>query len=161
MTFIAAIWIILINIIAWGFFHLTISYLCLIIPLNYFKKNLFWFRIFSWEKNGRLWNDLFRVKSWKKHLIDGSSIDKRSFNKTNLHGTKQDELIHFAAETKRAEMTHWLLLLPAPLFFLWNPIWAGWIMIIYAILINVPFIITQRYNRARIEAIIVRFTKKK
>lgn len=159
MTFTTAIWIVLINILAWGFFHFFISYLCLIIPLDYFKKNLRLFRIRKWENNGRLWNQLFFVKRWKRHLIDGSSIDKRSFNKKQLHGTKQDELIHFAAETKRAELTHWLLLFPAPLFFLWNPVWAGWVMIVYAMLINVPFIITQRYNRGRIKAILLRLSK--
>jgi len=94
------------------------------------------------------------LKKWKKYLIDGSSIVKKSYNKSHLHGSRQQDLISFAAETKRAELTHWLLMLPAPLFFLWNPTWAGWIIIAYALFANLPFIITQRYNRGRIESIV-------
>ncbi|MDG0792194.1 hypothetical protein OMP38_15960 [Cohnella ginsengisoli] len=60
----------------------------------------------------------------------------------------------FAAETKRAELTHWLSILPAPLFFLWNPVWVGWIMVLYAAAFNLPIIVVQRYNRGRIDAIV-------
>ena len=61
-----------------------------------FKKDLAWFRIRTWEKGGGLWDQLFSVKKWKKHLIDGSSIVKQSYNKRNLHGTKKHQLAHFA-----------------------------------------------------------------
>lgn len=53
-------------------------------------------------------------------------------------------------ETQRAEWTHWVSMLPAPLFFIWNPVWAGWLMILYALIANLPFIIIQRYNRPRL-----------
>ncbi|MHA6253256.1 glycosyl-4,4'-diaponeurosporenoate acyltransferase CrtO family protein [Oceanobacillus sp. CAU 1775] len=148
--------LILVNIFAWGFLHFFISYLCFLIPIDFFKKDLSGFRIAGWEKDGALWNNIFHVKKWKKHLIDGSSIVKQSYNKSNLHGTKKYALAEFAAETKRAELTHWLLIPPALLFFLWNPMWAGWVMVAYALIANLPFIITQRYNRARIEKIIMR-----
>ena len=156
MTVTSAIWIIFWNIIAWGFFHFAISDICFRIPLSYFHKDLVWFRIAGWEDKGRVWQRLFLVKKWKKYLIDGSSIVKKSYNKSYLHGMNKHDLAVFAAETKRAELTHWLLMVPAPVFFLWNPIWAGWIMIVYAFFVNFPFIITQRYNRGRIEAIIIR-----
>lgn len=156
MTLFMAIGLILINIIAWGFLHFFISYICFLIPIGFFKKDLIGFRIARWEKDGVLWNNIFRVKKWKKHLIDGSSIVKQSYNKRNLRGNQKHELAHFAAETKRAELTHWLLIPPAILFFIWNPLWAGWVMVAYALIANLPFIITQRYNRARIEKIILR-----
>jgi len=57
-------------------------------------------------------------------------------------------------ETRRAELTHWLLMVPAPFFFLWNPAWAGWVMIVYALLANCPFIMIQRYNRPRLERVL-------
>ena len=112
------------------------------------------YRMASWEENGEVWNRIFLVKKWKKHLIDGSSIVKQNYNKRYLHGTKQADLLIFAAETKRAELTHWLMMVPGPLFFLWNPVWAGWIIIAYTLIANLPIIITQRYNRGRIEAIL-------
>jgi glycosyl-4,4'-diaponeurosporenoate acyltransferase len=36
------------------------------------------------------------------------------------------------------------------IFFIWNPLWAGWVMVVYATLVNFPCIISQRYNRARL-----------
>ena len=146
--------LILVNIIAWGFFHFFISYLCFKIPLNFFLEEDRFFKKKKWEQSGEMWQKLLLVKKWKGFLIDGSSIVKKSYNKSHLHGKKKNDLMVFAAETKRAELTHLLLILPAPLFFLWNPVWAGWIMIIYALLANLPFIIVQRYNRARIEVIL-------
>lgn len=148
------IWLFTINTVAWLLIHYGVSALCFKIPLRYFLKDNVFFRIAKWEKNGEVWNRLFRVKKWKKYLIDGSSIVKKSYNKSHLHGTKKKDLIIFAAETKRAEITHWFIMLPAPLFFLWNPSWAAWIIIAYALVANVPFIITQRYNRGRIESIV-------
>ena len=154
MTILEVLWLFFVNSAAWLIIHFTISALCFYIPLRYFLKDIPFLRIAQWERNGAIWNTLFLVKKWKKHLIDGSSIVKKSYNKSHLHGRKQEDLTIFAAETKRAEITHWLLILPAPLFFLWNPAWAGWINMVYALLANIPFIVTQRYNRGRIEAIV-------
>jgi len=161
MTVLEALWLLFINSAAWLVIHFSISALCLYIPLRYFLKDIPFLRIARWERNGDIWNTLFLVRKWKKYLIDGSSIVKKSYNKSHLHGQKQEDLTIFAAETKRAELTHWLLMLPAPLFFLWNPAWAGWLNIAYALLVNVPFIITQRYNRGRIEAIVQVATRRK
>ena len=154
MTLSEAIWLVVVNILAWLILHFAISAICFKIPLRFFLKDSAFFKIARWENHGKLWNRLFSVKKWKKHLIDGSSIVKKSFNKSHLHGTKVYDLTFFAAETKRAELTHWLLIVPAPFFFFWNPPWAGWIIIIYALIANLPFIITQRYNRGRIETIV-------
>ncbi|SOC42825.1 glycosyl-4,4'-diaponeurosporenoate acyltransferase [Salinicoccus kekensis] len=144
-------WTIVIDIGAWFFFHMAISVLCLKLPPGAFQNNAFWSRIYSWEKSGALWDQLFRVKSWKGRLIDGASLFKRGYQKKALHGTNREDIETFAMETERAELTHWLSILPAPLFFLWNPPLAGWLMIVYALAFNLPFIITQRYNRGRIK----------
>ncbi|WP_336785690.1 glycosyl-4,4'-diaponeurosporenoate acyltransferase [Paenibacillus sp. MMO-177] len=146
-------WTVSIDIFAWAFFHVIVSVFCLKLPLSYFLKDSVWYRLFAWEKSGRLWQQLFLVKRWKGRLIDGTAILKKGYGKKKLHGTHISDLNEFAAETKRAELTHWLSMAPAPLFFLWNPIWVGWFMILYAVVFNLPFIIVQRYNRGRIEAI--------
>ncbi|GAE92919.1 glycosyl-4,4'-diaponeurosporenoate acyltransferase precursor [Gracilibacillus boraciitolerans JCM 21714] len=148
------IWIIIIDIFAWAFFHLFISVLCLRLPLEFFLKDTYWFKIFRWERSGQLWQKWFKVKKWKSSIIDGTIFLKKGYGKKSLHGSKIDDLKIFATETKRAELTHWLSILPAPLFFLWNPLWAGWVMILYALLFNLPIIIVQRYNRGRIQSII-------
>lgn len=149
-------WTVSIDIFAWAFFHVIVSVFCLKLPLAYFLQDSIWFRLLAWEKSGKLWQQLFRVKRWKGHLIDGTAILKKGYGKKKLHGTEASDLVVFAAETKRAELTHWLSMVPAPLFFLWNPIWAGWVMVLYAVMFNLPFIIVQRYNRGRIDAITAR-----
>lgn len=150
------IWLIVANAVVWLVFHYAISALCFIIPLRYFLTDRAFFRLARWEQDGKRWDTYFFVKRWKKHLPEGSSIVKKSYNKRHLHGTSRESLLMFAAETKRAELTHWLLIVPAPLFFLWNPQWAGWVNVVYALLANLPFILTQRYNRGRLERVIAR-----
>lgn len=149
------LWIVFVNIAAWTFFHLFISLVCLNISRDFFFRNHPLFGIYGWEKEGKIWDNLFRVKAWKGRLIDGSSVLGKGYTKKKLHGTTPDDLRIFAAETKRAEFTHWLCIWPAPLFFLWNPQWAGWIMVLYALLFNLPFIIVQRYNRGRINRLLI------
>ena len=70
--------------------------------------------------------------------------------------TDEESIKRFILETRRAELTHWLSIVPAPLFFIWNPPWAGWLMVGYAVVVNAPFILIQRYNRPRLEKIRLR-----
>ena len=139
-----------------GFFHLIVSVFCFLIPLLYFQRSSSLFKIPVWENSGQLWQRLASVKKWKGSIPDGARLLKFGYEKKTLHGINNENLQRFATETKRAELTHWLSILPAPLFFLWNPIWAGWVMILYALVFNIPIIIVQRYNRARIETILGR-----
>ncbi|MFC3800819.1 glycosyl-4,4'-diaponeurosporenoate acyltransferase [Cohnella sp. GCM10012308] len=154
------LWVVLIDVFAWAIFHLGISVICLKLPQSYFLKDKAWFRLWSWEKSGKRWQQLFFVKRWKGLIIDGTAILRKGYAKKSLHGTRISDLNVFAAETKRAELTHWLSMAPAPLFFLWNPVWVGWIMILYAGAFNLPIIMVQRYNRGRIDAITLATNKK-
>jgi len=54
----------------------------------------------------------------------------------------------------RAEFAHWLTMAGAPVFLLWNECWAELIMIVYALAVNLPCIIAQRYNRSRLRRLI-------
>lgn len=145
------IWTIIVDIIAWAFFHMSISYSMLKIPTGFFKKDISWFKPRNWERNGQIWNDLFHIQSWKQHLPDGTFLLKTGYDKSNLKRTDTNTLHQFILETKQGEMTHWISILPAGLFFLWNPPWAGWLMVLYAVVFNFPFIISQRYNRPRLQ----------
>lgn len=156
-----AFWIILFDFIAWFFFHMTISLLCMRIPDDWFERAHKGFKPFLFENNGEVWNSHFRIRRWKKLLPDGSSVVKSAYNKTNLKGSDLDSLRKFIIETKRAELTHWLLILPSILFFIWNPPWAGFWMVVYAMIANVPFILAQRYNRPRLERLLQIVKKRK
>ncbi|GAQ18332.1 glycosyl-4,4'-diaponeurosporenoate acyltransferase precursor [Oceanobacillus picturae] len=148
------VWIVIIDIIAWAVIHMAISYLTLSMPDHWFEHDRLVCKIRPWEKGGRLWQRYFRVKSWKGLIPDGTVIMGAGYNKKQLHGRDTKSLINFIKESRRAELTHWLSILPAGFFFIWNPVWAGIIMILYAFSLNIPIIIAQRYNRGRLEPLV-------
>ncbi|WP_430786563.1 glycosyl-4,4'-diaponeurosporenoate acyltransferase [Virgibacillus flavescens] len=149
------IWTILIDIFAWGFFHIGISLLTLNMSADRFTSDRLLYKSRNWERDGQVWQRYFHVKKWKNMIPDGTNIIKQGFAKDHLSGSDARYLWNFLVESRRAELTHWLSILPAGLFFLWNPAWAGWLMIGYAILFNGPIIMVQRYNRPRLQKIIV------
>lgn len=149
-------WIIVLDAAAWAFFHLTISFAAVRIPSAWFIDHSHWFWTLPFEQDGRLWQRLFRVKQWKQLIPDGTMFIRSGYDKSKLHGTDASSLDRFIIESRRAEFTHWLSILPAALFFLWNPVWAGWLNVAYAVLFNGPIIIAQRYNRPRLERLTVR-----
>ena len=66
------------------------------------------------------------------------------------------DLGRYLVETRRGELAHWAIMAAAPLFLLWNP-WTIWLlMVAYAVVANLPCIVIQRYNRARLLRILKR-----
>jgi glycosyl-4,4'-diaponeurosporenoate acyltransferase len=82
------------------------------------------------------------------------------FSKRRLASAEPDYLDRFARETSRAEFGHWLTWALALTFFLWTPWQMGLFMVVYGGLINVPFILIQRYNRARLRRFIARSARR-
>ena len=145
--------IIMLDVFLWFILHMGISMALLKIPLATFEKENKWFRVYAWEKEGQFWQKNFNVRFWKDKLPDGATLFKMGFKKKHLRNRNKSYFNEYIAESRRAELNHWLLILPAPLFFLWNPPWASIVIICYALLANIPFIIIQRYNRPRFEQI--------
>lgn len=88
-----------------------------------------------------------RVAKWKDVLPDAGGWFSSSQSKKTV---KREEINSFFYETVRAEQSHWLQILPVlPFFWMNDTILLFW-MVVYGVLVNVPFIIIQRYNRARI-----------
>ena len=145
---------IVIDIVAWFIIHVGVSYIMTHQPLTAFNADSWLYRKHNWEKNGKMYERIFRLKSWKKKLPDGAAIFKNGFEKKHLKATNEDYLHDFLRETCRAELTHWIVLLFGPVFLIWNLWWVGIVMIVYAVIANIPCIITQRYNRIRIKRIV-------
>lgn len=148
------LWVIMVDAVAWMIFHLTISVAAQRIPINWFARHESWFKSFSWEQEGQIWQQLFRVKKWKEYIPDGTLFISNGYNKSQLHGADSSSLYDFLLESIRAEYVHWLTILPGFIFFLWNPVWAAWLNIAYAVLFNVPLIVVQRFNRPRLERLL-------
>lgn len=144
-------WTILLDIAAWFVIHMGVVLVMVSLPVELFDPRGWAFRPRAWERDGRLYEKVFRVRAWKDMLPDGADLLRwRSFRKKHFDRTTQDYLERFARETCRAESTHFLTMIWAPFFFLWNRPWVGWLMIAYALGENVPLIIAQRYNRIRL-----------
>ncbi|MFC1902343.1 glycosyl-4,4'-diaponeurosporenoate acyltransferase [Chloroflexota bacterium] len=121
--------------------------------LGSFNPNSRLYRQRNWENNGRIYERFFRLKAWKKKLPDGAAIFKDGFKKKRLKENSQEYLKDFISESCRAELTHWVVLLFGFIFFVWNIWWVGIVMVMYATIVNIPCIITQRYNRIRLRRI--------
>ena len=150
------IWIVIIDIAAWFIIHMGVAYLITSLPGRYFSPRGGIHEVFFWEKNGLIYDKLFKVKKWKDFLPDGAALFKKGIRKKKLGNTNIQNFNIFMVETCRGEITHLLVIFISPVFFLWNYCWAGWVMIIYAIIVNTPCIIVQRYNRARLVSVIQR-----
>jgi len=148
------IWTITLNFLLMFIFQFGPALLCMMIPVNFFSIDKWFFRTRVWEGGGAFYKRYFKVNKWKHLLPDGAGFLKKGFPKRKLKEKSIGYLELFMKETCRAEMTHWLAILPIPIFLLWNPWWSMMILITYALIVNVPCIITQRYNRARILKII-------
>ena len=147
-------WIIFLDISVWVVIHLGISYLCSLIPLNKFNTENCWYSTKKFEYKGNIYIGFFKIKKWKHLVPDGAKLFKNGFPKKKLQSCSPEYLEAFMLETCRGELTHWMQLLPAGIFFLWNIWWAGIIMIVYALCVNIPCILLQRYNRARLQKVL-------
>ena len=135
----------------------VVVFIAIRIPVGHFNPRGLFFQPRRWEKKGAIYQNLFKIKSWKKYAPDGAEfIKKRGFPKKKLGNTSTPYFKRFLLETCRAEMTHWMIILFAPFFFLWNRFWVGLIMIMYALIENLPLIMVQRYNRIRFLSILRR-----
>jgi glycosyl-4,4'-diaponeurosporenoate acyltransferase len=149
-----AFWTILSDFAAWFFFQTAAAVIALKIPDRHFAMDRGIYRTRRWEKDGKFWQEVFRVKKWKKLLPDGALIAGRGFVKKQLLSSEPANLEKFVLESRRAELTHDIAIPPSLLFFLWNPWPVGLFMVFYAVLANAPCLIAQRYNRPRFQKIL-------
>jgi glycosyl-4,4'-diaponeurosporenoate acyltransferase len=150
-------WTIMIDIAAWFVIHIMVVFFAVRIPVEHFNPTGLLYRPKDWEKQGAVYQDFFKIKRWKKHTPDGAAfLKEKGFPKKQLLNSSTPYLKSFLLETCRAELTHWIIIFFAPFFFLWNRFWVGWIMILYALIENIPLIMVQRYNRIRFLSILHR-----
>lgn len=135
------------NILAWLCIHLGVSSLVSVAPVAFVNVFAGIYRVKRWETRTKLYGRL-GVRKWKDRLPEARKWFRKG--KTAAHLREPTQWERFEKQTNRSELSHWLQMLAAPFFFLFNPPWAGWVMVAYAIMFNFPFIIVQRYNRIRI-----------
>lgn len=143
-----------IDIIAWVIIHLSIGFSSSRIPLSWLNPNLHFFQTFNWEKDGKIYDQVFHVRAWKQLVPDGSVLYPGAFSIKHLQSTQHNYLQRWLKESIRSELCHWAMIIPGFLFFLWNSFEVGLIMVAYALLNNLFPIVLQRFNRPRMRKMI-------
>ena len=137
--------------VAWVAIQMGSGFIAHRIPLFWLQKERLLFRTRRFEQNGAIYRRVFRVHRWKRFLPEAGATFAGGFAKRSLAGADSGYLERFVAETRRAELTHWLPLPFSLSFFLWNSIEVAVWMPLFALVINAPFIVVQRSNRPRLQ----------
>lgn len=146
------VWIIVLNVCGWLAIQLGLAWVFTKMPIHWFNPAA----LCKWEHNGKFYERVLRIKRWKDWLPDAAKWFGSGFAKGALSGTSRAYLERFARETWRSELCHWTAIACTPVFFLWNPLWGGLIVVVYALAANLPCILVQRYNRARLKTVLAR-----
>ncbi|NLT42821.1 MAG: hypothetical protein GXX93_09120 [Anaerolineae bacterium] len=147
--------LILANAGAWFAFQFVIGYLVARLDGSRLDSEGALFRSRRWEEGGRFYQRHFRVRRWKALLPSGGKVFG-DFSLSRVESSGGVYLRRWLAESCRAELSHWLALLPVVFLGLWNPP-VGWaINLAYAVVANLPCIISQRYNRPRVWSVMER-----
>jgi glycosyl-4,4'-diaponeurosporenoate acyltransferase len=134
----------------WAFWSTVCGYVAHRLPERWLDRDRWLFRLRGPERSGRLYDRVLRIKRWKDLLPEAGGLFRGGFAKRRVHHDRA-YLERFLVETRRAELAHWPILGLGPTFYAWMPWWLASAMLGYAIVANVPCILVQRYNRARLE----------
>jgi len=140
------VWIIVLNVGGWLAIQMGFAWMFTQMPVTWFNPH----HAFGWERSGRFYEHFFRIKVWKDRLPDAARWFGGGFAKGTLAATNREYFHRFARETWRGELCHWAAIACTPVFSLWNPWWGDLIIAAYALAANLPCILAQRYNRARL-----------
>jgi glycosyl-4,4'-diaponeurosporenoate acyltransferase len=142
--------VIALNIFAWLVIQFSLAWSFTQFSAERFNPRSLLARPCFWERSGRFYERWLLIKLWKDKLPDAASWFRGGFAKAQLQARSPESLARLARETWRGEIVHWLALLCVLLFCVWNPLWAVLVNAAYAIAANLPCILAQRYNRARL-----------
>lgn len=152
--------IVVANCVAFPAASVIVGFSAARVPQSSFDSDNAITRIRTWERHGRTWDKVLRVRHWKDRLPEAGALfggrSKRSLSGSFATSRSTLVLRGFQAETRRAEIVHWALLAVTPIYWLWNPLVGDVAVTAVNAAIHAPFIVVQRYNRARSAAILAR-----
>ncbi|MGH9282013.1 MAG: hypothetical protein ACRD0S_03645 [Acidimicrobiales bacterium] len=142
--------VVTIDAAAWAAVQVGTGYLVHRLPVRRLDHDGWLWRARPFERGGRFYTDVLRIRRWKDLLPEAGALFEGGFGKRRLRGASPADLDRFAVETRRAELGHWLAVLPTPLFVWANPPLLAPFMAAYPLLVNGPCIAAQRHNRIRL-----------
>jgi glycosyl-4,4'-diaponeurosporenoate acyltransferase len=147
--------------IVWGVWSSVCGYIAHRLPRARLERDGWLLRIRPLERDGRCYEHALRIKRWKDVLPEAGALFRGGFSKRRMQRHDREYLADFVRATRRAELAHWAIVVLAPTFFAWIPLfgmpwWLATAMLGYGVVANVPCILVQRYNRARLERMLRR-----
>ncbi len=122
----------------------------LFIKRDKLKEDRFPFKCYNWEKNGRIYDKL-AIRKWKNHVPDVSRVFKPLMTKRVTSGTTSRDLLALIKECCVAEIIHIVLMILSAAVLFICPGLKGMILYVLCLLIHLPFILIQRYNRPQLK----------
>ncbi|MGH9075766.1 MAG: hypothetical protein ACRDZQ_16860 [Acidimicrobiales bacterium] len=148
------LWAVAADFVAWGVIQGGLGYLVHRLPRRCFASEAWLWRERAFEGAGRLYVRGLRIRRWKHLLPDAGTAFAGGFPRRRLGARDRGYLAEFLAETRRAELNHWMALLATPAFAAWNPPAAMPLLALYGLGSNLPCIAAQRYNRIRLARVL-------
>jgi glycosyl-4,4'-diaponeurosporenoate acyltransferase len=90
------------------------------------------------------------IRVWKPWIPDAGGALPGGVRKATLVRRDPQSLRRLLLETRRAELVHWLLLPCGLLTALWLPPAGVLVNVVFGLAFNLPCLLLQRYNRARL-----------
>lgn len=140
--------------VLWFIIQLGAALICRKLPDRWLRYDSTLFRAYPIEDGGKIYEHIFKIRKWKRLLPDGAALSSSGYRKRHINDFSQENLEKFLLESCRGELTHWIPLLSFWVFGFFTPPTAIPIMLVYALISNLPCIIAQRYNRPRVKKLL-------
>lgn len=161
LRYVMPMWLtVLVDVAAWGLFHAATGYAAHRVPADRLAREGWWLRPRSFERRGRFYRRVLLIHRWKDRLPEAGALFDGGVSKRELPARDVQGLEVFVRETRRAELAHWWAMACSPLFLLWNPPLPAALLVTYGVLVNLPFIVIQRYNRFRTQPVLERLARR-
>jgi glycosyl-4,4'-diaponeurosporenoate acyltransferase len=143
------------DVVAWGVFHAATGYFAHRLDDRQLSRDNWLLRPRAYETS-RWYRRWLRIERWKDRVPEAGALFPGGISKAHLPAPGRSGLDLFIRETRRAELAHWWAMACGPLFALWNDPLPTTLLIAYGVLVNLPFIAIQRYNRIRARTVLDR-----
>lgn len=145
----SALLLVIANSLGWFLVVFLSGFFLQKVSIDRFHYRKFPFRTFRWERWGKTYQKAVNIRKWKDRIPEAGGVFK-GFGKRRAGLREKAYLETFARETCRAEAVHYAIIASLPVFAIWNPPAALFIMLPIVLAGNVPCILIQRYNRPRL-----------
>lgn len=132
-----------------------------VVPKRWFKPEKGLFRSFPVERNGTIYEKL-GIRKWHKKVPDMSRILPGWMPAKKLSGDYGEKLPVMIRETCVAEVIHISVSIAGlRCLWMWPGVGGAAVTAIHIVLLNLPYILIQRYNRPRLIRLQKNLEKKK